>query len=118
MLIFLFIKTMTFLQYRFSTYKNIYYKPLVFSFCKNTRNFKNNIGLSTDSYRDEEPKLFGTGVAKQKMRNDKQIGGDQIIMSCLLGEDLEFQSVNVMLGSAPLASFSYQFTFWCVCIFK
>lgn len=62
--------------------------------------------------------LLGTGAAKRELRNDKQIGGDQIIMSCLPGEDLEFQSANVMLGSATLASFSYQFTFWCVCICK
>lgn len=57
-LIFLFPKTMTFLQYRFSTYKNIYYKPLVFSSCKNTRNFRNNTGLSTGT---KTPSYLGQG---------------------------------------------------------
>lgn len=50
------------------------------------------------------------GVAKQEMRNDKKIVRDQIIMSCLLGKKLELKIFNVMLGSATLASFSYQFT--------
>lgn len=50
------------------------------------------------------------GVAKQEMRNEKKIVGDQIIMSCPLGKKLELKIVNVMLDSASLTSFSYPFT--------
>lgn len=49
-------------------------------------------------------------MAKQEMRNEKKIVGDQIIMSCLLGKKLELKIVNVMLDSASLTSFSYRFT--------
>jgi len=54
----------------------------------------------------------------REVRNDKKIVGLQIIKSCLLGKELEFRSVNVMLGSAVLTSFSYQFTRWCICFRK
>lgn len=55
-------------------------------------------------------------MAKRETRNDKKLAGDQIILSCLLGKELEVRGVNVTLGSATLTSFSYQFTCWCVCM--
>jgi len=64
------------------------------------------------------PSYWGQGVAMREVRNDKKIVGLQIIKSCLLGKELEFRSVNVMLGSAVLTSFSYQFTRWCICFRK
>lgn len=51
------------------------------------------------------------GVAKQEMRNDKEIIGDQIIMSCFLNKKLKLKTVNVMLDSSTLAAFLYQFTY-------
>lgn len=53
-------------------------------------------------------------MAKQEMRNGKKIVWGQIIISCLLGKGLELESVNVMLGSAILTSFSYQFSLVCM----
>lgn len=50
----------------------------------------------------KNPSYWGQDVPTWKMGNDKKIVGDQIIISCLLGKELEFESVNVTLGSTTL----------------